>query len=499
MSSSWTSGEGPSPQRLNASASRRERRSYLWASIALLLILAAWLLPPTLIGLIAQRDVMRMVARSADAPVQARLVSYQRDLFSADAVIELRRYDSPPIVVSLDVRHGPLLPRSTCGEPLGLAVASGEILPATENGELIRLYGDDPLPVLCVFSDLSGDGRVEIQIPAHGATTFAATGEQREFAWDRMTMRLFEEDTGFRMVLTIPHLEIAQLFRVANLRTGQPMYGQWDHSFHGVTVNQSFVTDGSDTRAFSELSVATFNATRTVFEPEAFAELQGLHISSDTGEVAGILDWTGNVSWDAIIFPDWHAEAGEIPLQLLNIDATALREMNLATSLVQRREAAERLIEMGPVFRVGPASQQIAAGGMELDVAVLIHPGPVMLDMDPAHLVQRVEGRFDLTLPVGFIYGMVRDRYEDEATHEAVARNLRASTFQISRMAEERFDADLARVATRGLMRRDGEHLVFDLTLTDGYINTEAQSEPLLDLIEWLGLLLRSTDDEVET
>jgi Bacterial protein of unknown function (DUF945) len=300
-------------------------------------------------------------------------------------------------------------------------------------------------------------------------------------------------------VFNVPHFEVAQLFEVARQRSGRPMYGQWDHRLEGITLNQTIVTAEDGASAVSELRIATINATRTVFEPEAFAELQGLYLSSETDESDGILDWSGHVAWDAIIFPSWHADAGDVPLQLLNIDAYALRDMNLASSANERQVAANRLLETGPVLRIGPASQQMAAGGMVLDVAVLMHPGPVSPEISPAELVQRVEGRFDLSLPSEFIYSMVRDHYEDEAAHEAATRNLSPTVFQISRLAEARFDADLERIVTRGLLQRDGERLLVDLTLIDGIIQSAAQSEPVLDLIEWLGLLLRTDDTEVDT
>jgi len=470
----------------------------IWSLGIVALAIALVLLPPLLIGHYAQRDVERLVVRSSQGPVQLRLQSYQRSLFRAEGVIEIRRPGESPIVVSLDVRHGPLLPRSSCGDTLGLAVASGEILPAEANTELVRLFGRDPLPVLCAYSDLSGDGVVEFTLPAHAATTLLATGEQYEFAWARTVLQVYEIQHGARLVLNAPRIEVSALFEVDEIAPGRPVYGQWDHRLDGVTLHQTVVSGGGDLHADTELAIATLNATRTVYEPEAFGELQGLVLRSQTAKHAGIVDWSGRVAWNAMLVPSWHVSAGEIPMQLLNIDAVALSEIEAAPNPSLRADAFRRLIGAGPVFRLGPASQHSQRGDLALDVAALIHPGPISPDTEASQLLQRLEGRFDLSLPTGMIYAMVRERYEDEIAHESVARGNRVTPFQLARLAEGRFDADIARVADRGLVRREGDRLLLDLTLSGGLIQSYGREEPLLDLIEWFGLLLRASVDEVE-
>jgi uncharacterized protein DUF945 len=470
-----------------------------WILRGTLLLVVALSLPPAVIGWIAERDLVHLVARFQDASMRVAITHYSRGLFRAEAVLEIRNEGSAPIVMRLDVRHGPLLPRSTCGRTLGLAVAAGEILPAEENVELVRLFGRDPIPVLCVYSDLGGDGLIEVVVPAHGTTDLLATGDLREFAWGRTVLRLYEIDQGLRVVLNAPRLEYSQLFEVGRIGADRPLYGQWDYRFDGVTLNQIITTGADRTHAQSELSVATINATRTEYEPESFSEVQELKLVSQTDEVDGILDWSGRVAWGALIVPNWHASAGEIPVQLLNVDAGALRDLNLALTRSERESALNRLIELGPVFRLGPASQRSAGGELQLDVTAEIQPGPLSMETGPARLVQRIRGHFDLSLPVGFVYGLVRERYEDQAARDAVARGMRVTTFQVSRLAEQRFDSDLARIARRGLLRREDGTLRTDMTLADGLISSEGQAEPLLDLIEWLGLILRTQMEEVDT
>lgn len=460
---------------------------------------AALFVPPWITGSIAQRALVEL-SQHPLAP-EISIARYRRGLFRSDVILQIEHRGGPPSVVSLDLRHGPLLPRSRCGGALGVAVANVELLPTQEDREIVRLYGPDALDLGCLYTDLLGEASAELRLPGHATTTLAHYGEDHEFGWGEVSLRLGEVDGALLLRAETEQLDYNALFPVpgSEQMAGRPMYGEWAHQLRGVTLTQELRLAGPDYTIRSELRIASANVTRRVLRPDTFVELHDLRLVSDLSELDGMMDWDGLAAWDAFILPSGHVAAGELPLQLLNLDAAAMRTLRTSGDELARAAALEALIAGGPIARLGPARQSSDSGELMMDLILSLPPIPDQRMLDPTATLRTLSGEASFELPTEMAYEVLRLALQDQVSEEWARRERRPSAYQLESLARQRFDGALERYRGRGLLRLEDDRILVELSLIEGLLRSSDAEEPLLDVLEWLGILRLDARGEVET